>query len=104
MPDKDVPPAPDQEEPTARQLGEHLATLVGGQAWEVDTEEALHNAPPPETPVEAPRPQPNRPRRSKQSRAKEESTPPTPEQIVEALLSSAVRRCKRNGLVRSFAA
>jgi segregation and condensation protein B len=87
MSDTDVPGSPNPDEPTAGNLGEHFAALIGNQTWEVDHPEALEN-PPQDTESAASVPKESKKGRARRSRPadKEDEIPPAPEQIIEALL------------------
>jgi segregation and condensation protein B len=90
MSDTDVPQPPSPEKPTAGSLGEHFAALIGNQTWEVDLPEALEaeKVSGPFLPEEGKKGPDSKKGRSRRPRPPEkgDETPPSAEQIVEALL------------------
>lgn len=82
------PQTPTEPLADAQQLGERYAALMGGQEWEVDLPGELPVEEPPPA-VEAPQPHPAPPPSPTPpvaSAVNEPTIPPTPLQIVEALL------------------
>src|SRR5690242_8903147 len=83
------PPEPDSDSPSPLELGQAAAAQLGGAAWELEAEAPEigdETAPPAEAqgapPASHPRSAPDFPR----SPLAVEAVPPSPEQLVEAML------------------
>ena len=81
------PPAPDSGSPSPLELGQAAAAQLGGAAWELEAEvPEVGEEPPAESPPAPGADTPSQGANAPRSASASEAVPPSPEQLVEAML------------------